>query len=270
VDKTPEAPSGPPGEDVETYEVRGNRPLGINFAKGNNGRVYVKSVTSTADPQVKAGDKVLFVSASFGPEVWEALNYGQVMYAIRTRSGGVYLKMEARGGDMTPLEEAVDRSQAQVESAGGNYGIGTRELQQTQYLEGKALERQRREDFQDALALYRSEDFEGALIAFENVKASEPANYISDNFSRVSDIYKIAAYNVACAYTALGQIEAGLEALEDCLDAGYDDYSNVRKDPNLARLREGEEFKELINRYDEPIFNENILKGIKNLFGGNN
>ena len=86
----------------------------------------------------------------------------------------------------------------------------------------------------------------------------------------MSDIYKIAAYNVACAYTALGQIEAGLEALEDCLDAGYDDYSNVRKDPNLARLREGEEFKELINRYDEPIFNENILKGIKNLFGGNN
>merc|ERR1712176_460132 len=112
-----------------------------------------------------------------------------------------------------------------------------------QYLEGKALERQRREDFQ------------GALIAFENVKASEPANYISDTFSRVTDIY---------------QIEAGLEALEDCLESGYDDYSNVRKDPNLARLRENEEeFKELINRYDEPIFNENILKGIKNLFGGN-
>merc|ERR1711871_1852572 len=118
----------------------------------------------------------------------------------------------------------------------------------TQYLEGKALERQRREDFEDT------------LIAFENVKASEPANYISDTFSRVTDIYQIAAYNVACA----------LAALEDCLESGYDDYSNVRKDPNLARLRENEEeFKELINRYDEPIFNENILKGIKNLFGGN-
>merc|ERR1712224_770959 len=74
---------------------------------------------------------------------------------------------------------------AQIESAGGNYGIGTRELQQTQYLEGKALERQRREDFQDALELFRAKDFEGALIAFENVKASEPANYISDTFSRV-------------------------------------------------------------------------------------
>ena len=86
----------------------------------------------------------------------------------------------------------------------------------------------------------------------------------------MTDIYQIAAYNVACAYAALGQIEAGLEALEDCLESGYDDYSNVRKDPNLARLRENEEeFKELINRYDEPIFNENILKGIKNLFGGN-
>ena len=270
VDKTPEAPSGPPGADVETYEVRGERPLGINWARGNDGRVYVQSVTGAADPQVQPGDKILFVSASFGPEMWEALNYGQVMYAMRTRAGEIFLQMEARGGDMSPLTEEVDRTQAQIESAGGNYGIGTRELQQTQYLEGKALERQRREDFQDALELFRAKDFEGALIAFENVKASEPANYISDTFSRVTDIYQIAAYNVACAYAALGQIEAGLEALEDCLESGYDDYSNVRKDPNLARLRENEEeFKELINRYDEPIFNENILKGIKNLFGGN-
>merc|ERR1711924_315197 len=100
----------------------------------------------------------------------------------------------------------------QIESAGGNYGIGTRELQQTQYLEGTGLERQRREDFQDALELFRAKDFEGALIAIENVKASEPANYISDTFSRVTDIYQIAAYNVACAYAALGQIEGARSA----------------------------------------------------------
>ena len=270
VDKTPDAPSGPPSEEVETYETRGMQPLGINFARGtNDGRVYVKSVTSSADPQVQPGDKVLFVSASFGPEVWEALNYGQVMYAMRTRAGEIYLKMEARGGDMTPLEGSKDRSLKDVEAAGGNYGIGTRELQQTQYLEGKALERQRRQDFADALELFRSGDYEGALIAFENVRASEPENYMSDTFARVSEVYVSATYNVACAYAALDQIDAGLEALEDCLNSGYEDYSRVRKDPNLAPLREREEeFKDIMNRYDEPIFNENILKGIKNLFGG--
>ena len=42
---------------------------------------------------MQAGDKIVNVSASFGPDVWEAKNYGQVMYAIRTRNGEVYLKV---------------------------------------------------------------------------------------------------------------------------------------------------------------------------------
>merc|ERR1719243_478866 len=52
----------PAAADVETYEVRGERPLGINWARGNDGRVYVQSVTGAADPQVQPGDKILFVS----------------------------------------------------------------------------------------------------------------------------------------------------------------------------------------------------------------
>ena len=53
---------------------------------------------------LQAGDKVLKVSASFGADVWDAKNYGQVMYAIKTRNGEVYMRMQRRGGDMSILE----------------------------------------------------------------------------------------------------------------------------------------------------------------------
>ena len=54
--------------------------------------------------RLQAGDKVLQVSASFGADVWDAKNYGQVMYAIKTRNGEVYMRMQRRGGDMSILE----------------------------------------------------------------------------------------------------------------------------------------------------------------------
>lgn len=53
---------------------------------------------------IQPGDKLLAVSASFGEDVWEAKNFGQVMYAIRTRNGGLYLKLQKRNGDLTIFE----------------------------------------------------------------------------------------------------------------------------------------------------------------------
>lgn len=44
------------------------------------------------------------VSASFGDDVWEARNFGQVIYAIRTRNGGVYLKIKRNFGDLSALQ----------------------------------------------------------------------------------------------------------------------------------------------------------------------
>lgn len=66
----------------------------------------LSTVAHCAQPTValQAGDKVLQVSASFGADVWDAKNYGQVMYAIKTRNGEVYMRMLRRGGDMSILE----------------------------------------------------------------------------------------------------------------------------------------------------------------------
>lgn len=45
---------------------------------------------------LQPGDKVVACSASFGDDIWPAEGFGQVMYALKTRNGDVYLKLEAR------------------------------------------------------------------------------------------------------------------------------------------------------------------------------
>ena len=44
-------------------------------------------------------------------------------------------------------------------------------------------------------------------------------------------------YNLACAYAVLEQPEKGMDALNACVLAGYDDGNNVRSDPDLQKLR---------------------------------
>jgi hypothetical protein len=34
----------------------------------------------------------------------------------------------------------------------------------------------------------------------------EPRNYVGDNFARVTPIYKVTQYNIACCYSMLGQV----------------------------------------------------------------
>lgn len=33
----------------------------------------------------------------------------------------------------------------------------------------------------------------------------EPKNYVGDNFARVTDIYRVTQYNMACCYSSLNQ-----------------------------------------------------------------
>eukprot|EP01023_Acetabularia_acetabulum_P018232 TRINITY_DN1920_c0_g1_i1.p1 TRINITY_DN1920_c0_g1~~TRINITY_DN1920_c0_g1_i1.p1 ORF type:complete len:361 (-),score=69.46 TRINITY_DN1920_c0_g1_i1:182-1171(-) len=266
------APS-PPGTP-ETYEVTIPKPLGLRFDRGNDGGAYiVKSdeQLGNTDPEIQVGDKLVSVSASFGSDVWDAKNFGQVMYAIRTRNGDVYLKLQKMNGDLSALsgEEELTAAEKQWrgEQAGGNYGAGTREMQQRNYIARKEQERKRRELFDDALQQFRDGKVEDALIEFENVLSLEPRKYMGDDFSRVTRVYTYTQYNMACCYASLGQIEPGLEALEETLRSGFEDYQKVRNDPNLANLRKDERFKVLIDQYDEPILNEGAINAFKGLFG---
>jgi hypothetical protein len=63
-----------------------------------------------------------------------------------------------------------------------------------------------------------------ALVVFENVVGLEPKNYIGDNMQKVTDVYRIAQYNVACCYSMISQTDAAIDALKAALISGFDDY----------------------------------------------
>merc|ERR1719316_2592718 len=101
--------------------------------------------------------------------------------------------------------------------------------------------------------MYKSGDYGDALNEFTKVIAMEPENYVGDNFARVTDIKKVASFNVACCHGKMGAQDLGLKALRDSLNAGFDDYKKIKTDPDLKELREMDpkKFKELIDQYDE-------------------
>lgn len=256
----------------ETYTVNLPKPIGVRFGRGNDGSAYVRiseEAIGNIDDRIQPGDKVVRCSASFGEEIWDAKNYGQVTYAIKTRSGDIYLELESRGGDLTCFD-AIELTPAEQEwrneRAGGNYGAGTKEIQERNYIANKELERKRKEMFEDALSDYRDGKIDEALVQFEEIKGMEPAKYIGDSFERVSRILVVTLYNIACCYSALKAADAGLEALEECLRAGFEDYGKIRSDKNLEFLRADDRFVPMLNKFDEPIINENAVKALKSLF----
>ena len=56
------------------------------------------------------------------------------------------------------------------------------------------------------------------------------------------------------------QVDPGLEALDTCLKAGFDQFSKIRSDPNLEQLRQSPKFKDVLEQYDEPVIDTNIFK----------
>lgn len=254
------------------FDVYLDKPLGLRFARGNDGSAYISKSDAklgSTDERIEVGDKIIKISASFGTDVWDAKNFGQVMYAIKTRNGQVYLRIEKKFGDLSALQEeelTEAEKQWRAERSGGNYGAGTKEMQQKNYIERREAERRRRQLFDDALEKFKKNDTENALVDFENVLALEPKNYVGDDFSRVTQIYRVTQYNIACCYAALDQVEPGLDALKGALAAGFEQFGKVRTDPNLDNLRKSPKFKPLIDQYDEPVFNEGAIKAIKNIF----
>lgn len=111
----------------QQFVVRQPKPLGIDFDEKPDG-IYVKRVNRQADDRVKAGDKLLAVSASFGGEIWPAKSYQQTMSAIRTRAGPVYLKFQSGGGGGNIFGRKGQAAPMEFDEAGfedtGNAGIG--------------------------------------------------------------------------------------------------------------------------------------------------
>ncbi|KAJ9183165.1 hypothetical protein P3X46_007067 [Hevea brasiliensis] len=261
--KTSESESGSEGgeEEYEEYEVELVQPYGLRFAKGRDGGTYIDAIAPGGDADktglFTVGDKVIATSAVFGTEIWPAAEYGRTMYTIRQRIGPLLMKMQKRYGKTENAGELTEKEIIRAERNSGVISDRVREIQMQNYLRKKEQKQQREKDLREGLILYKNAKYEEALEKFESVLGSKPdPNEAS-----------VASYNVACCYSKLNQIKAGLSALEDAMLAGFEDFKRIRTDPDLACLRASEEFEPLLKRFDESFINENAINAIKSLFG---
>ncbi|KAK9157617.1 hypothetical protein Scep_004191 [Stephania cephalantha] len=256
--------SGGDGEEkYEEYEVEIEQPYGLKFAKGRDGGTYIDAIApgGNADKtgMFSVGDKVIATSAVFGTEIWPAAEYGRTMYTIRQRIGPLLMKMEKRYGKMENTGELTEKEIIRAERNSGVISNRVREIQMQNYLRKVEQKECREKDLQDGLKLYKEGKYEEALERFESVLGSTP------DATEAS----VASYNVACCYSKLNQVQAGLSALEDALKVGFEDFKRIRTDPDLSNLRTSEEFEPLVKRFDESFINENAINAIKSLFGFN-
>ncbi|XP_030447701.1 protein MET1, chloroplastic [Syzygium oleosum] len=258
-----EAADGGGEEKYEEYEVEIVQPYGLKFVKGRDGGTYIDAIGAggSADKtgMFAVGDKVLATSAVFGTEIWPAAEYGRTMYTIRQRIGPLLMRMQKRYGKLEETGELTEREIIRAERNSGVISNRVREIQMQNSMRKKEQKQRREMDLREGLLLYRNGKYEEALEKFESVLGSKPdANEAS-----------VASYNVACCYSKLDQVQAGLSALEDALEAGFEDFKRIRTDPDLENVRKSKEFDPLLKRFDESFINENAIDAIKSLFGFN-
>uniref|UniRef100_A0A7S1XFB7 PDZ domain-containing protein n=1 Tax=Compsopogon caeruleus TaxID=31354 RepID=A0A7S1XFB7_9RHOD len=115
-----------PGERAVTLP----KPLGLLLEEGSDGMVFVKEVTqggSAADypDEIRPGDVVVAVSATFGDEIWSTRGIGldRVMKAIKVRSGSmVTLVLETPGELRMKQEEQARLAASRRDEARDKFG----------------------------------------------------------------------------------------------------------------------------------------------------
>jgi hypothetical protein len=247
----------------EEYVVEQQKPIGVTWKKGADGGIYASEVDLSADPRIQVGDKLIAVSEPFGRGIWQAGSYKQTMMAIDTRAGDVYLKILSRGGDTDVLTQKNDDANFGAERSAGNYGAATEAEMIKRYRNSKNVEKERLQLFDSAMQEFKAGNYEKALTEYSTARALEPKNFMADDFSRVTELYKVASFNIACCYSNLNQADNGLEALKDAMSAGFDNYNMIRTDPNLEVVRKSPRFKVLMDHFDEPIFNAEVFNWFK-------
>lgn len=257
-----DAKGGEEGEG-DKYEVEIVQPFGLKFTKGRDGGTYIDAIApgGSADKTGKftVGDKVLATSAVFGEEIWPAAEYGRTMYTIRQRIGPLLMKMQKRYGKVEEERELTEKEIIRAERNAGFISDRVREIQLTNARRKKEQKEQRERDLREGLKLSKNGKYEEALEKFESVLGSRPTG----------DEAAVASYNVACCYSKLNQLQAGLSSLKDAMESGFEDFKRIRTDPDLANLRTSENFETLMKKFDESFINENAINAIKSLFGFN-
>jgi len=71
-------------------------------------------------------------------------------------------------------------------------------------------------------------------------------------------------YNLACADSLLGNISESLLVLERSIDAGYRGLEHIFNDKDLDNIRDTEEFKFLIQKLENILFDGGVIETSQN------
>ncbi len=123
------------------------------------------------------------------------------------------------------------------------------------------------------LKLYRAGSYPEALAAFTDaldlpgtgpvrsrkalVAPAGPSRGYNDASVSLNEQIAIH-YNCACCHARMEDPQSGLVSLVRAMEAGYDDYDNVRSDPDIAPLRADARFEGIMARF-EP---KGVLEGV--------
>lgn len=112
------------------------------------------------------------------------------------------------------------------------------------------------------LKAYEKENYNEAIGLFKQALTlpGSGLKQYRDKPAIASDGEKISAYyNIACCLSRTGNIHDGLLALLEALQMGYEDFDQLRQDPDLEALRADSKFEPLMSRF-QKVNRQNILQ----------
>uniref|UniRef100_N1QPA0 Uncharacterized protein n=1 Tax=Aegilops tauschii TaxID=37682 RepID=N1QPA0_AEGTA len=225
-------------EPYEEYEVEILKPYGLKFAKGRDGGTYIEAIFpgSSAEQTGKftVGDKVIATRSVRSDDPLTTANPQQFQNDRQIKISSVLL---TDGKFTAPsLERKSGRRQGKWDGAAE---LSDKEVIRAERNTGNVSTKLREIQMQN----YQ--------------KKMEQKIQREDDLRMGLKLYK----------SVIHTIQAGLSALEEAMKAGYEDFKRIRTDPDLANLRNSEEFATLLNKYDESFINESAINAIKSIFG---
>jgi clan AA aspartic protease (TIGR02281 family) len=107
-----------------------------------------------------------------------------------------------------------------------------------------------RKDFQDVLV--RNDDEMAKLFSLIYMDCKAEARHLADSICATDTIHYDNYYDLACAYSLLGETELAFSTLEKTLEEGYNNFSHLRRDIDFEPIR-GERLDSLLAIYETKV-----------------
>jgi tetratricopeptide (TPR) repeat protein len=96
-------------------------------------------------------------------------------------------------------------------------------------------------------------DFLQALVALGDLYTKkglyEKGLMIDQRLSRLKSDDPIVLYNLACSYSLVNKVDEAYEAIKRAIRCGYDDFSYLEQDSDLANLQKDSRFQRYFSKF---------------------